>query len=264
MKFENKVAVVSGGTRDIGKAIVLKLASEGAKVVINYYNNDENAKATQAEVEALGAESILVRGDMANKDDVEALVNQAVEAFGGVDILVNVAGGLVARKTITEMDEEFFNHVMSLNINSTFLLTKYCVPHMGSGSSIVNIASLAGRDGGGPGASAYATSKGAVMTFTRSMAKELGPQGIRVNSLCPGVISTTFHDTFSKDEVRKNIANATPLRREGSSQEVADTASYLLSEDSQAPMLISMVACYFLNITGNSGRDNNRYFGQNF
>jgi len=231
MKFENKVAVVSGGTRDIGKAIVLKLASEGAKVVINYYNNDENAKATQAEVEALGAESILVRGDMANKDDVEALVNQAVEAFGGVDILVNVAGGLVARKTITEMDEEFFNHVMSLNINSTFLLTKYCVPHMGSGSSIVNIASLAGRDGGGPGASAYATSKGAVMTFTRSMAKELGPQGIRVNSLCPGVISTTFHDTFSKDEVRKNIANATPLRREGSSQEVADTASYLLSED---------------------------------
>jgi len=231
MKFENKVAVVSGGTRDIGKAIVLKLASEGAKVVINYFNNDENAKATQAEVKALGAESILVRGDMANKDDVESLVNQATEAFGGVDILVNVAGGLVARKTITEMDEEFFNHVMALNLNSTFLLTKYCVPHMTSGSSIVNIASLAGRDGGGPGASAYATSKGAVMTFTRSMAKELGPQGIRVNSLCPGIISTTFHDTFSKDEVRKNIANATPLRREGSSEEVADAVSYLASQD---------------------------------
>jgi len=231
MKFENKVAIVSGGTRDIGKAIVLKLASEGAKVVINYFNNDENAKATQAEVEALGAESILVRGDMANKADVESLVSQAVETFGGVDILVNVAGGLVARKTIEEMDEDFFNHVMRLNLNSAFLLTKYSVPHMKSGGSIVNLASLAGRDGGGPGASAYATSKAAVMTFTRSMAKELGPKGIRVNSLCPGVISTTFHDTFSKDEVRKNIANATPLRREGRSDEVADTVSYLASED---------------------------------
>ncbi|RBP49723.1 SDR family NAD(P)-dependent oxidoreductase [Arenicella xantha] len=231
MKFENKVAIVSGGTRDIGKAVVLKLAAEGAKVVINYFNNDENAKATQAEVKALGAESILVRGDMANKADVESLVAQAKEAFGGVDILVNVAGGMVARKTITEMDEDFFNHVMRLNLNSTFLLTKYCVPHMKKGSAIVNLASLAGRDGGGPGASAYATSKAAVMTFTRSMAKELGPQGIRVNALCPGVISTTFHDTFSKDEVRKNIANATPLRREGSSQEIADAVSYLVSED---------------------------------
>lgn len=232
MKFKNKVAVVSGGTRDIGKAVVLKLASQGAKIVINYFNNQDNAIAVQNEVNALGAESILVRGDMANNDDVQALVGKTKETFGGVDILVNVAGGLVARKTIAEMDEDFFNHVMRLNLNSTFLLTKYCVPLMSEGGSIINLASLAGRDGGGPGASAYATSKGAVMTFTRAMAKELGPQGIRVNSLCPGVISTTFHDTFSKDEVRKNIANGTPLRREGSPQEIADAVSYLASEDS--------------------------------
>jgi len=231
MKFSNKVAIVSGGTRDIGKAVVLKLALEGAKVVINYFNNEENAIAVQAEVNEIGAESILVRGDMANKTDVEALVNKTNETFGGIDILVNVAGGMVARKTIAEMDEDFFNHVMRLNLNSTFLLTKYCAPHMPEGSSIINLASLAGRDGGGPGASAYATSKAAVMTFTRSMAKELGPQGIRVNALCPGVISTTFHDTFSKDEVRKNIANATPLRREGGAQEVADAVSYLASHE---------------------------------
>ena len=231
MKFNNKVAIVSGGTRDIGKAVVLKLASEGAKVVINYLNNEENAIAVQAQVNALGGESILVKGDMSNRADVVALVNKATQTFGGVDILVNVAGGLVARKTLQEMDEDFFNHVMRLNLNSTFLLTKYCSPHMSEGSSIINLASLAGRDGGGPGASAYATSKAAVMTFTRSIAKELGPQGIRVNSLCPGVISTTFHDTFSKDEVRKNIANATPLRREGKAQEVADAVSYLASQE---------------------------------
>ena len=231
MKFNNKVAIVSGGTRDIGKAVVLKLASEGAKVVINYLNNEENAIAVQAQVNALGGESVLVKGDMSNRADVVALVNKATQTFGGVDILVNVAGGLVARKTLQEMDEDFFNHVMRLNLNSTFLLTKYCSPHMSEGSSIINLASLAGRDGGGPGASAYATSKAAVMTFTRSIAKELGPQGIRVNSLCPGVISTTFHDTFSKDEVRKNIANATPLRREGKAQEVADAVSYLASQE---------------------------------
>ncbi len=232
MKFANKVAIVSGGTRDIGKSVVLKLAAQGAKVVVNYLNNEENAKATEAEVAKLGGESLLVRGDMSVESDVQSLVNQAIEKFGKVDILVNVAGGLVARKTLEEMDVEFFDHVMKLNLNSTFLLTKYCVPHMSSGSSIVNFASLAGRDGGGPGASAYATSKGAVMTFTRSMAKELGPKGIRVNSLCPGMISTTFHDTFSKDEVRKNVANATPLKREGSPDEVADSVCYLASEES--------------------------------
>ncbi|MBX2847067.1 MAG: glucose 1-dehydrogenase [Acidiferrobacterales bacterium] len=231
MKFANKVAVISGGTRDIGKAVVLKLASEGAKVVINYLNNEENAKATQDAVKAAGGESILVRGDMSKRADVEALVAKAVDAFGQINILVNVAGGLVARKSLAEMDEEFFDQVMRLNMNSTFLLTKYCAPHMQSGDVIVNIASQAGRDGGGPGASAYATSKGAVMTFTRAMAKELGPQGIRVNSLCPGMIATTFHDTFSKDEVRKNVANATPLRREGNSDEVADSVCYLASED---------------------------------
>jgi 3-oxoacyl-[acyl-carrier protein] reductase len=118
---------------------------------------------------------------------------------------------------------------MQLNISSTFLVTKAVVPYMSEGASIVNFASQAGRDGGGPGASAYATSKGAVMTFTRSMAKELGPKGIRVNSLCCGMISTTFHDTFSKPEGRAATAGNTPLRREGAPNEVADTVSFLAS-----------------------------------
>jgi len=130
------------------------------------------------------------------------------------------------------MDEEFFNYVLQLNTTSTFLLTKAVVAQMGEGASVVNIASQAGRDGGGPGASAYAASKGAVMTFTRGMAKELGPKGIRVNALCPGMISTTFHDTFTKDEVRKNVAGGTPLRREGAPNEVADVVTYLASGES--------------------------------
>jgi 3-oxoacyl-[acyl-carrier protein] reductase len=167
---------------------------------------------------------------MTSPADVEGLITKTIEAFGSsIDILVNVAGGLVARKTIDEMDLEFFNYVMQLNISSTFLVTKAVVPYMSEGASIVNFASQAGRDGGGPGASAYATSKGAVMTFTRSMAKELGPKGIRVNSLCCGMISTTFHDTFSKPEGRAATAGNTPLRREGAPNEVADTVSFLAS-----------------------------------
>ncbi|WGL16172.1 glucose 1-dehydrogenase [Microbulbifer bruguierae] len=231
MKLQGKVAIVSGGARDIGKAVSLKLAAEGAKVVVNYFSNAQTAEETLAEIKAVGGEAIIAQGDMTKQADVDSVVAAAQEAYGKtIDILVNVAGGMVERKTLAEMDEDFFNKVIGLNLNSTFLLTKAVVPHM-DGGAIVNLASQAGRDGGGPGASAYATSKGAVMTFTRAMAKELGPQNIRVNSLCPGMISTTFHDTFTKDAVRENVANATPLKREGKAPEVADAVAYLASDE---------------------------------
>lgn len=231
--LDGKVAIVSGGARDIGRAVSVKLAADGAKVVVNYFSNQEQADETLKEIQAVGGEAILVRGDMTKQKDVDNLVAQAKTAFGdSVDILVNVVGGLVARKTLSEMDEEFFDYVMKLNVTSTFMLTKAVVPLMGDGASIVNFASQAGRDGGGPGASAYATSKGAVMTFTRAMAKELGPKNIRVNSLCPGMIATTFHDRFTKDEVRVNVAAGTPLKRQGRADEVAATVAYLASSES--------------------------------
>jgi 3-oxoacyl-[acyl-carrier protein] reductase len=176
---------------------------------------------------------MLAKGDMTKSDDVDRLVSDTRKAFGDrIDVLANVVGGMVARKPLAEMDEEFFDHVMRLNLNSTFLTMKAVVPHMGDGGSVVNFASLAGRDGGGPGAAAYATSKGAVMTFTRAMAKELGPSNIRVNCVCPGMISTTFHDSFTKDAVRANVAAGTPLKREGRAEEVADLVGYLASDES--------------------------------
>ncbi len=232
MKLKGKVAIVTGGGRDIGKSVSKKLAAEGAKVAINYFNNATEAEATLSEIKNAGGDATCARGDMTVQADVDRLVFETQQAFGqDIDILVNVAGGLVARKTIEEMDEAFFDKVMRLNVYSTFLATKAVVPHMKEGSSVINLASQAGRDGGGPGASAYATSKGAVMTLSRSWAKEFGPKGIRVNSLCPGMISTTFHDTFSKDEVRKNVAAATPLKREGRPEEVGDVVAYLASEE---------------------------------
>ena len=231
--LEGKIAVVAGGARDIGRAVSEGLAARGAKVVVNYFNNEADGEATVAAIEAAGGEAVAVKGDMTNQADVDLLVASALESFGGgIDILVNVVGGLVARKPLAEMDEAFFEGVMKLNVTSAFLTCQAVVPHMGDGGSIINFASQAGRDGGGPGASAYATSKGAVMTFTRAMAKELGPSNIRVNCVCPGMISTTFHDTFTKDEVRKNVAAGTPLRREGQAPEVAELVCYLASSQS--------------------------------
>ena len=233
MSIENKVAIVAGGARDIGRAVSEALAAKGAKVVVNYFNNADDGEATVKAIKDAGGEAIAVGGDMTKQADVENLVAEAVKAYGDkIDILINVVGGLVARKPLAEMDEEFFEYVMKLNVTSAFLTTKHVVPHMGDGSAIVNFASLAGRDGGGPGASAYSTSKGAVITFTRAMAKELGPSNIRVNCVCPGMISTTFHDTFTKDEVRKNVAAGTPLKREGGATEVADLVTYLASPES--------------------------------
>ncbi|KZY18781.1 oxidoreductase, partial [Erythrobacter sp. HI0037] len=201
---------------------------EGANVVVNYFSNEADADATLAAIEATGSgKAIKVRADVTKSEDVAKLVAAATEAFGdGIDILVNNAGGLVARKPLAEMDEEFFNHVMQLNLTSTFLATKAAAEHMGEGGAIVNLASLAGRDGGGGGAAAYATSKGAVMTFTRAMAKELGPRGIRVNALCPGMIATAFHDKFTPDAARENVANSTPLRRQDRAEETADAVAY--------------------------------------
>ncbi len=233
MKLKNKVAIVTGGARDIGRSISLKLAAEGAKVAVNYFNSEDDGKKTLDLIESAGGQAIIVRGDMTKSEDVERLLGQTQKAFGArIDTLVNVVGGLVARKTLNEMDEDFLNFLMRLNLNPVFLTMKAIVPHMPEGSSVINFASLAGRDGGGPGASAYAASKGAVMTFTRAMAKELGARQIRVNALCPGMISTTFHDTFTKDEVRSKVAASTPLRREGRPDEVADIAAFLASNDS--------------------------------
>ena len=233
MKLKNKTAIVTGGSRDIGKAISLKLAAEGANVVVNYFSNAAQGAETVAEIEAAGGKAIAVAGDMTKSADVDNLVAETRKAFGdSIDVLVNNVGGMVARKSIDEMDEDFFDQVMKLNLNSTFLATKAVRPHMESGSAIVNVASLAGRDGGGPGACAYSTAKGAVMTFTRAMAKEFGPSNIRVNAVCPGMIATKFHDDFTKDAVRANVAAGTPLRRQGEAPEVADLVVFLASSDS--------------------------------
>ncbi|MCC8188793.1 MAG: glucose 1-dehydrogenase [Bacteroides sp.] len=233
MKLKGKVAVVTGGARDLGRAISVKLAQEGAKVVVNYFDNPEDAQETLRLIREAGSDGIIVQGDMTKAADVKRLFDGAVEAFGErIDTLVNVVGGIVGRKLVTEQDEVWYDFLMDVNMRSVFLCTREAVPYMGEGSAIVNFSSQAARDGGGPGASMYATAKGAVMTYTRSMAKELGPKGIRINSLAPGTIATSFHDRFNTPENRERMKGTYALRREGEAREVADLVAYLASDES--------------------------------
>lgn len=232
-KFKGKVAVVTGGGRDIGRAISIQLAKEGASVVVNYNSSRKGAAETVKEIESFGGKAIAVKADVSSLRSIKSLKSKTVKAFGKeVHILVNNAGGLFARKTLQELDEEFYDLVMNVNFKSTVFVMQAFEPLMGKGASIINLSSLAARDGGGGGSSLYASSKGSTTTFTRAMAKELGPKGIRVNAICPGMIATKFHDDFTKDEIRTIVAGKTPVRREGRAEEVADLVVYLASDKS--------------------------------
>jgi 3-oxoacyl-[acyl-carrier protein] reductase len=222
----NKVAIVTGGSRDIGRQVALKLAAQGASVCVNYFGNKTLADETIKLITDAGGNAFACYADVTKQDDVQKMVAACTEKYG------NVAGGLMARKLLEDIDETFWRNVMDVNLTSVFLTIKAVVPHMTESGAIVNFSSQAARDGGGFGASAYACAKGAVLTFTRGMAKELGPKGIRVNCVSPGLINTTFHNTFTKPEVRTNVAAATPLRREGKAEEVADLVLYLASDAS--------------------------------
>ena len=230
MKLSGKTAIITGGGRDIGAAVARKFSSEGANVAISYFESSKGADEVVAQIEGAGGKAIAVQADLNTQEGVDKLVNATVDAFDAVDILVNNAGGLIARKTIAEMELAHWEAVMTLNVTSTFMMTKACLPHM-KGGVIVNLASQAGRDGGGPGAVAYATSKGAVMTMTRGLAKELGPD-IRVNALCPGMIDTDFHNIHTPDAGRKGFEANAPLKRQGHVDDAANLVLFLACDDS--------------------------------
>lgn len=230
--LKDKVALVTGGARDIGRAISITLAKQGALVAINYYDNKEDADETLKIINEFGGKAITLQGDVTKWDSVQNLVSKTVEAFGKIDILVNVAGGLMGRFLINDMQESFWDNVMNVNLKSVFFMSKAVISQMNDGGAIVNFTSQAARDGGGFGAIAYSAAKGGVLTFTRGLAKELGPRKIRVNAVSPGMINTTFHNTFTKPEIRQKVAASTPLGREGEAQEVANLVLFLASEAS--------------------------------
>ncbi len=226
--FPNKLALVFGGGRDIGAAISAELAASGARVALSYHGS--NPEAVLAQIRAAGSEASAHKVDALDTAAIRAFATEAADKAGQpIDILVNVVGGLVARKKMEEMDDAFWDHVLALNVKSIFAMTQAALARMSDGGAIVNVSSQAGRDGGGPGGIAYGAGKGALMAMTRGLAKELGTRRIRVNAVCPGMIATKFHDDFTKPEVRERVAGMTPLGRQGHAAEVGQLVAYLAS-----------------------------------
>lgn len=234
MIFFEEVAWVTGSSTGIGRACALALAKEGCKVAVHYNRSEGEAREVVEEIESSGGKALLVGGDVANSGEVKQVVEEIENRFGRLDILVNNAGSLIERRGLEEMDEDLWDRVMDVNLKSVYLCSQAALPLMknqGRGK-IVNMTSVAARSGGGPGSVAYATSKGGVSTLTRAMAKELIPEGIIVNAVAPGIITTPFHEQFTPDEVREKMTGSIPIGREGTPEEIAAAVVYLASPQS--------------------------------
>jgi 3-oxoacyl-[acyl-carrier protein] reductase len=177
-------------------------------------------------------DAIAIRADVRKKDEIQAAVDRTVDELGPIDVLVNNAGSLVERQRLAQITEERWDDIMDLNLKSAVLCSQMVAPSMVERRSgaIINIVSIAGRNGGGPGAMAYATAKGGLITFTKGLAKELAAGGVRVNAVSPGVIDTPFHEVFSTPEMIKNFVAGIPLGRVGTAMECATVIAFLASE----------------------------------
>ena len=227
----NYTTFVTGGASGIGAAIVRAHAARGDNVVFTYWTSADEANALVAE---LGDRVLALRSDANDETQVAQSFARAVARFGQVDAMVANTGGLIERVKCADMSLAFWNKAMSLNLTTAFLSCREALRHMQPRQSgnIVIMASLAGHDGGGPGASHYGATKGALLAYTRALAKEVGPMGIRVNALAPGLIATRFHDVFNTPQGRAAGVERTPLRREGQPEDVANATVYLTSEAS--------------------------------
>lgn len=233
MTFSGEVAWVTGSSKGIGRAIAVALAEAGCKVAVHYNSSESEAREVVGEIEAAGREGFAVRGDVSDSGDIERMVAEIEEKFGRVDVLVNNAGGFVERRTFEEMDEDLWDRVMAVNLKSVYLVSRAVLPLMkrqGSGR-IVNITSIAARNGGSADSIAYSTAKGGVSTLTRGMAKSFAGDNILVNAVAPGRIDTPLHDAFTPDEKREQAAQGIPLKREGTPEEVAAAVVFLASRE---------------------------------
>jgi 3-oxoacyl-[acyl-carrier protein] reductase len=232
LSLSNQTALITGASSGIGAATARLFSQLGARVAIGYNRNSQGAVEVQNSIQRVGGSAISIQADMLHATEILRLVNETVAELGPIDILVNNAGSLVERLTFDKMTEARWDEVMDLNLKSAMLAVQAVASSMieRKRGSIVNIVSIAGRNGGGPGAGAYATAKGGLITLTKALAKEFAPHGIRVNAVSPGVIDTPFHEVFSTPEMMANFVKGIPMGRVGTSEEVANVIAFLASE----------------------------------
>ncbi|HNR04282.1 MAG TPA: 3-oxoacyl-[acyl-carrier-protein] reductase [Bacillota bacterium] len=229
MQLKGKTAVVTGGSRGIGRAIALELASCGANVVVNYTRNSKAADEVVAEIEAMGSSGMAVKADVSIASEVENLVNEVLKTFGSIDILVNNAG-ITRDNLIIRMTEKEFDEVINTNLKGTFICTKAVSRVMIKQKSgkIINVSSVVGIVGNA-GQSNYAAAKAGLIGFTKSMAKELAKRGINVNAVAPGFIQTDMTSVLP-DNVKEEFLKSIPLMRIGKPEDIAKTVLFLVSE----------------------------------
>lgn len=230
-----KRVLVTGGASGIGGAISAELAAQGATVIVHYFSSKHAVEELQQEVLASGVgEIIALQADLTKEENVNAFANEVASLTSHLDVLVNNTGDLVERHTLSDIENDFWEKVMAVNVTSMMMVTRALLPMLKQaedGASIVNLSSLAGRKGGHGGSLAYSTSKGAVLTFSRSLAAELASEGIRVNAVTPGLIlGTRFHATHTTDESANKTIGEIPLKRAGNPLDVARAVAFFASE----------------------------------
>ncbi len=231
MVLRGQVALITGASTGIGRATAEAMAREGARVGVNYHKSQAAAEEAVAAIRAAGGEAIAIHADVTRSGDVQEMVAAVRRQWGRIDILVNNAGDLVGRRSLAEMTEEYWDQVMNLNLKSVYFCVKAVWEEMVARESgcIINLTSIAARSGGGPGVATYSAAKGGLLSYTKGLAKELAPHGVRVNSVSPGVILTPFHERHSTLEFMRKMVATIPMGRAGISEEVADVIVFLAS-----------------------------------
>jgi 3-oxoacyl-[acyl-carrier protein] reductase len=231
--LKGKSVLITGGSTGIGAAAARAFGQNGAKVAINFNSNAEEAKKVAADIEKAGGKAVLVRGDVTKPEVAAEAVAETVKAFGRLDILINNAGALIKRTPVADYTDEYVDAVLELNVKQVVRFMREGAVQMrkqGGGGSIVNVASIAARHGGGPGSVIYAAAKGFVATATRGWAKELVKDRIRINAVSPGVIMTPFHERYSTAEQLAAMQAMIPMDRLGTPDECVGAFLYLASD----------------------------------